>query len=383
MIKVIFKSVYGSHLYGTSTPTSDLDFKQIHMNPTDMMLTGKDSGCFNKNTNNSGRNTKDDVDFESKELRTFIQDCLSGQTYALDLLFTPPEHWVEISPMWEEILSLRDKLITRNVKPFIGYVQSQAAKYSEKGKKYNELKKFIGILEKTNPTYTFKDFNDKCNGLENIETSLFAKIVENVRGRFKKNTYENIKINFSEYKHFKYYVKVLGKAFEPGVHNFTSEEMYLDGPDCSFPASRKIKDILPVLRVKFETFGKRVEEAAKNEGLDLKAYYHALRIVWQLEEYLTTRKLTFPSARVQDLRDVRAGKYNREQIETWIATEIERVLTIPNELPEADNKFWNEWLLNKYMIQAYEQSREYLLHSEDYLIVNNNEHCVNCEDSSM
>jgi predicted nucleotidyltransferase len=111
-IKVIMKSIYGSHLYGTSTPTSDMDYKQIHMNPLDLILIGKDKGCFNQNTNNSGRNTKDDVDFESKELRTFIHDCLTGVTYAQDLLFTPDHLIMESSDLWKEIISLRHKLVT-------------------------------------------------------------------------------------------------------------------------------------------------------------------------------------------------------------------------------------------------------------------------------
>ena len=154
-IKVIMKSVYGSHLYGTSTPTSDMDYKQIHMNPLDLILIGKDKGCFNQNTNNSGRNTKDDVDFESKELRTFIHDCLSGVTYAQDLLFTPDHLIMESSDLWKEIISLRHKLVTRNVTPFIGYAVSMSQKYSAKAVKYNELKKFIAILEQTNPKFTF------------------------------------------------------------------------------------------------------------------------------------------------------------------------------------------------------------------------------------
>lgn len=41
-------------------------------------------------------------------------------------------------------------------------------------------------------------------------------------------------------------------------------------------------------------------------------------------------------------------------------SEIDRVMQIPNELPEPDYDFWNNWLLDKYMLQAYEQSSEYL-----------------------
>ena len=273
MEKVIFKSVYGSHLYGTSTPTSDHDYKQIHMNPTDLILIGKDSGCFNKNTNNSGRNTKDDIDFESKELRTFIIDALSGQTYAWDLLFTPKELWIESSDLWEEIISLRDKLLTRNVKPFIGYVQSMSAKYSNKGVKYNELKEIISIVKNINLKYTIRD-----------SIHLLGDI--------------------TRFKYFKYEYKELSK---------NQGENYLYSPDGgSFPESRQWDEVLPVLVQKFETFGRRVEDAAANNGLDLKAYYHAMRITWQLEDYLTNKKLEFPCSRVNELINIRQCKYSKE-----------------------------------------------------------------------
>lgn len=318
--KVIMKSIYGSHLYGTSTPTSDMDYKQIHMNPTDLILIGKDRGVFNQNTNNSGRNTKDDVDFESKELRTFIIDALQGQSYTSDLLYTPDNLILERSPLWDEIISLRHKLVTRNVKPIIGYINSMSAKYSNKGNKYNELKEFISFVEKIDIKMTIKESIHVLGDL-------------------------------SRFKYFKYEYKQLNK--EHG-------ENYLFAPDSSFPSTRQWDEVLPVLKIKFETFGKRVEEAAENNGLDLKAYYHALRLCRQLEDYLINGSLIFPSPRVQDLIDIRAGKYSREYIEEWISSEIDRVLRIPNELPEPDYEFWNNWLLDKYMQQAYEQSGKYL-----------------------
>lgn len=319
-IKVIMKSVYGSHLYGTSTPTSDMDYKQIHMNPTDLILIGKDKGCFNQNTNNSGRNTKDDVDFESKELRTFITDALSGQSYTQDLLYTPQHLILETSDIWEEIISLKHKLVTSNVKPLLGYINSQSAKYSNKGVKYNELKEVISIVESINIKDTIRDSIHFLGDL-------------------------------NRFKHFKYEYKML---------NAVNGENYFFGPDFSAPSTRQWDEVLPVLKKKFETFGRRVEDAAENNGLDLKAYYHCLRLIDQLEQYLLKGSIELPSPRVQDLKDIRAGKYGREHIEEWISSEIDRVLKIPNELPEPDYDFWNNWLLDKYMLQAHEQSSEYL-----------------------
>lgn len=320
MYKVIMKSIYGSHLYGTSTPTSDMDYKQIHMNPLDLILIGKDKGCFNQNTNNSGRNTKDDVDFESKELRTFIWSALEGQTFAWDLLYTPDHLILETSELWEEIVSLREKLLTNNIKPFLGYVHSMSGKYSNKAIKYNELKKFIEIAETINQKETLRDSIHIIGDL-------------------------------SAFKYFKYEYKELGK---------NQGENYLHSPDgSSFPESRQWDEVLPVLKNKFESFGQRVQNAAATSATDYKSLMHGMRIAWMLEDHLL-QQIQFPSRRVQDLIDIRAGKYTREYLEEWISSEIERILKIPNELPSPDYDYWNNWLLDKYMLQAYEQSKEYL-----------------------
>lgn len=325
---VLLTTVYGSHLYGTSTPASDRDFKQIHMNSTDVILIGKEIKCFNRNSNANGKNTSEDIDFESKELKHFIKEALSGQTYAIDLLHTPRELMITTSPLWEEILANKDKLITRNIAPFMGYVESQAAKYSQKGDKINELRNVIKQLEAIPSRMKFKEV---------------AEI-----------------INLTGLKHFSIKPYLHKEIKHIDSSKTVSVENYFYGPDCSFPETRKIDEILPILKTKLTGYGDRANLAAINNGLDLKAYYHALRIVWQLEEYLTTAKITFPSARVQDLRDIRAGKYGQSYIEDWIGAEIARVKEIPNNLPTPDYEFWNEWLAEKYMLQAHFQSKEYL-----------------------
>lgn len=323
-IKVIMKSIYGSHLYGTSTPTSDMDYKQIHMNPLDLILIGKDSGCFNENTNSTGRNSKDDVDFESKEVRTFIRQALEGQSYAMDMLFTPDHLILERSELWDEIVSMRSQLVNRNVKPIVSYVRAMTMKYSNKGVKYNELKSIIEIFEKLEPKMSLKELMESENP-----------------------------IDFSKYKYCQYYDKVLDSG------DMKSSEKYADITTVSFPSSRKIFEMLPVVREVLKSYGNRVKDASVY-NVDLKALMHAMRLCFQLDLYLTTGKLEFPHPRVQDLIDIRLGKYSREHVEEWLTSEIDRVMQIPNELPEANYDKWNNWLLDKYMQQAHEQSSEYL-----------------------
>ena len=80
-MNIIFRTVYGSRLFGTHNENSDTDYKQIHKENLRNIVLKKDKDNVTKNTNARGKNTKDDVDDDSKELRQYIRDCLTGQPF--------------------------------------------------------------------------------------------------------------------------------------------------------------------------------------------------------------------------------------------------------------------------------------------------------------
>ncbi|WPK18090.1 putative nucleotidyltransferase [Escherichia phage BYEP02] len=97
-MKTVMKSYFGSHLYGTSTPESDVDFKEIFVPPARDILIGNVKEHMSKNTNNtSSKNTKDDIDHELYSLKYFFKLAADGETVALDMLHTPPELVLNIS----------------------------------------------------------------------------------------------------------------------------------------------------------------------------------------------------------------------------------------------------------------------------------------------
>lgn len=50
-MKQIVKTIFGSHLYGTSTPESDTDFKAVHMYSIQEILLKKDKDNIDSSTN--------------------------------------------------------------------------------------------------------------------------------------------------------------------------------------------------------------------------------------------------------------------------------------------------------------------------------------------
>lgn len=178
MIK-LFTTLYGSKLYGTSTPTSDRDVKHVVLPNLDDLLIGKPVKNVVKKTNKEQnvRNTADDVDEEFIPVQIFARDFMAGQTYALELAYALPlvssyktvytdivddmevdigcnpywkysvdksvELWAEQSfhPYFPQFVGeLREKFLTSNIKAMMGYVVNQASLYSFKGERLNAVR---------------------------------------------------------------------------------------------------------------------------------------------------------------------------------------------------------------------------------------------------
>ncbi len=82
---------FGSHLYGTSTPASDVDFKSVHVPaPRDVLLQrAKGSVSTARTKQEKEKNLPGEVEEESYSLLRYLQLASEGQTVALDMLFAP------------------------------------------------------------------------------------------------------------------------------------------------------------------------------------------------------------------------------------------------------------------------------------------------------
>jgi len=150
-MNTIVKLKFGSHLYGTNTPESDIDYKGVFLPTIDEIFLNRIPKSINTNSKKSGatsKNTKDDIDCEIYSLHYFIQLACEGQTVALDMLYAPNNMIIEKSKVWDEIVKNRSKFNTKNLKAFVSYARKQAAKYSCRGSRLNTIEKILQILIK-------------------------------------------------------------------------------------------------------------------------------------------------------------------------------------------------------------------------------------------
>jgi predicted nucleotidyltransferase len=313
----IVKMIFGSHLYGTNTDKSDMDYKGVFMPSWNDILLGKIPKSLSYNTKiGSAKNTPNDTDTELYSLHYFIKLACDGETVALDMLHTPDQFVLEKSPIWTEILLRRDKFYTKNLKAFVGYARRQASKYGIKGSRLNDAKR---VLEKV-PIGTHHHINGE------------AKLVSEIWDSLPEG--EHIfKLPADEFHNNLRMYEVCGRKVQE-----TARVAYL----------------YDVVKRFYDNYGERARQAANNENIDWKAVSHALRAAYQVKQILTEGTITFPLQEAEFLRKVKEGMLHYKDLSPLLDSLIDEIeqLSKSSPLPEKVNrKYWDDFIIE--MIEQF------------------------------
>lgn len=317
-MKPIVEMVFGSKVYGTSTPESDTDYKGVAIPSGKDIVLQKTFSSINTSTgNDSSKNTKDDVDREIYSLHYYLKLLAEGQTGAIDMLFTPKEYIIQTSPTWERIVNNKDAILNKNMTSFVGYCKGQAAKYSLKGEYLEALELVLGYYGKVS------------------NQSRVSQHIPPIHQQIKVVTIYNKTTLVDDY-----YIQV--------------------GPKTKVPFSAKVQTLLQTYQEQYEQYGARAHAAKTNQGLDLKALYHACRIVDEGIELLKTGNITFPRPNARFLLDIREGKVPFETISIYIDEGLKELTSLKETSKlrnEPDRKYIEEFILSEYVEQVYEEYR--------------------------
>lgn len=290
-MKILVKALAGSHLFGTSTPSSDTDYKGVYLPSEEEILLGNYSDTRQNSTgDNDSKNSQDDIDIELYSLKKFMKMISRGDTAALELLFTPENMIIEKDPMWDEILEIRDSLLSSQVSAMIGYARQQANKYGIKGSRMGELSNVIEVLKK---------IEKECGGLK------------------LKHGWEEITGAVKGFEHV-HFMTLSAK------HEGAEEVPAIDILGKKFDYHCKFSYVLEILKRIFKNYGQRAREAKKNNGVDFKAISHAVRVCLQGIELLNKGKITLPlvDSNKKFIMDIKLGniEYNvlQPQIENLL-----------------------------------------------------------------
>lgn len=320
-MKTIVKAYFGSHLYGTSTPESDVDFKEIYVPHARDILTGNVKEHMSKNTNNtSSKNTKDDVDHELYSLKYFFKLAADGETVALDMLHTPQSLVVksDLPDVWKYIQDNRSRFYTTNMKSYLGYVRKQASKYGVKGSRLAVLRQ---ALKRSNEWGQYFD-NGAVIRLSHMKNVLpigeFASWVETENEKTGKQTFYSL----------------LDRKFQDTLTN---------------------KEFNAILVKLEENYGERARKAEANEGIDWKALSHACRGGLQLLEIYKTGDLVYPLQDAPFILDVKLGKHTFKTVQEFLEDIVDQVEHASEQAAKngmqqkVDMSFWDDFLEQVYL----------------------------------
>lgn len=319
-MKIVMETVFGSHLYGLNTPTSDKDYKGIFLpHPRDILL-GKAPKTIDTSTGDkSSKNTVDDIDRQLYSLPKFISLACDGDTVALDMLHADDSKLIANSEIWQYIRANRWRFYTTELTGLFGYVRKQAAKYGVKGSRLAALREVYDVLQET----------DNAHYDENA-TSLINTKVSDIVDKLPTNEFCRAILHYSEKGGMQNFYEVLGRKFQ---YTITVAEMK--------------KSVYKL----WDEYGERARQAEANNGIDWKALSHALRGGLQLISIYKHGDIVYPLEESQLLKDVKAGTkpfaFVQEKLEE-IMGEVERLAAISDYPKEVDREFWNDFIERVY-----------------------------------
>lgn len=289
-MKLIVQIKFGSHLYGTSTPQSDLDIKGVYLpDARDILLQRVKPMISESRPKAHGeKNTADDVDNEAYSLQRYLEFLAQGQTVVLDMLFAPD--WAMIEPpdqTWLDVQALAPKIMTKGATAFVKYCRQQANKYGIKGSRVAASRIALDVLKRA---------EEKHGAQEKLEV---------VYNDLKQAVDSNEFLAFSEGK-------------QPNGDPITYFEVC--GKKTMLTASIKIAR--EVSQKLVEEYGQRALAAERNEGVDWKALSHAVRVGHEAIELFDTGHITFPRPEAQHLLAIKQGEVEYQKV----AEEIEQLL---------------------------------------------------------
>lgn len=327
---MLFSVLTGSHLYGTSTPASDFDYKAVCLPSLDDLLMNVKLTNRKEKPEGVGASDKmlaGETETEYLPLQVFLDDVFAGQTYAVEVVFAVLQgkcefgDFVSVDARQMLLAAMRDlanRYLTRDVKKMMGYAVGQAKNYGVKADRHATFALAYKLLCELDVSDHEVEFSSKRLSDVDLTQLLALPYVKMTTIKNAKGGYEDAPA-----------LEVCGKTF---------------------PLTNKVATVAQSLNLTLQEYGHRVKQFS-GSGADYKALSHALRVAEQAVELVTTGKLVFPRPNAALLLEVKNGKHDVNEVlakfEQMFETldEEVKVSRLPERTPELVKDF-QEWKLH-------------------------------------
>lgn len=303
--KILYKVASGSQLYGTTLPTSDVDYTSVFLPTAYDLLSLQKCEFIDNSTKSSSedrRNTQEDIDDQQHALNRYLHLLLHGNPNLTELLFAPfpiveDERFTEIKNNYPKFIS------TRCYDSFTRFAISQKKKLEYKSLRFTQLRNALFLLD---TRYAQQIVDPKYSMSAEMANEL-NKVLQEYKGS--KNNVEH---------------------FHEGL---------------------QLKVIYEKIKAEHDRYGWRVHtDTFETLGYDVKFASHAIRLLYEGEQILLNGYLEFPitGKAYNDIMSIRRAEVSIEDFYK-ICIEYEdrnRTALEKSTLPKnPDWKYANEYLV--------------------------------------
>ena len=254
-MEIVVEMKSGSHVYGTNTPESDLDLRGVCIGPPKVIFS-----IFKNFEQYQGQKGEDRIIYD---IRKFFALCSKCNPNIVEQLYTPPEFWITVTPLWEKILENKHLFISKAAKnSFSGYAHAQLKKLRSHHKWLRD------IPVKPDPEKYGVDVHKLSKTQADAIKHMPVEVFKEEYVEFARN-YKRYQQDLKEWNDYDNHMKQRNPA-----------------------------------RLALE----------KAHGFDSKFGYHLIRLYHEAVELLKTGAITLPRPEKDLLMDIRQGKYSLEEL---------------------------------------------------------------------
>lgn len=315
--RLLYLTIFGSDLYGTSTGASDLDLRGVFLPSLRSIVLEKDKKHLHYSTGeNEARNTSEDIDIDLWSLDEWLLRLLpEGNMGALDLIFSPSNKACQLfrSPLLDPVFANPTRFLDLpNTKSWIQYCLSQTKKYGIKGSRLGALLRAQKWLNNNADAGKLVDKMDEIVNFVDDDAHCFITDVKDGKA-----------------------LSLIGKLHPQGIG---------------------LKELRKRVDLDVEKLGESARKAENNQDVDFKAISHALRSLDQMEELLLTGKIVYPLKTRGRLMEVKRGDISWRELEERILSrlkEIDSLHAIHASKYPYDRAFVENFLLKCYGLTPF------------------------------
>lgn len=346
---VLVAVTYGSHLYGTSGPTSDHDFKAISLPRYRDLILGRGLKVDKYKYDAEGNTVPEDVSMpangyeaEHTPLQKFVKDYLGGQAYAVELAYAvlqgAHEKHITNFAVADRFVALCSTLTSdfkhKNVQGMVGFAVKQTFDYVRRGERLNAAKALrthiVEVLECYDATAR------QSVRLDNLWSFSGTSVLEELSKR------TGLKI---------------GKTVNADRVNRTLE---LNGR--SYLETTAVSHLLTAVDKLIDQYGERSTKASETD-IDWKSMSHAVRVYQQVIELLETGWIQFPRPNADALKAIKNGLVPLNVVKDLLRELDDKVQVlvdtttrpaVDHAMHEAVDELVFQWIENHYTLVGNE-----------------------------